>query len=221
MKAPIHILVSDDHSIVRQGLISLLNDQPDMRVVGEANNGRVAVDRALELKPDVVILDIAMPMMNGIEAAKRIKQKLPRTKIIILSMYSHEHYIHELMETGVSGYLLKDVSGRDIINAVHAAMNDATFLSPSISKVLVETYRTPRKATSAEERYKQLSNREREVFQLIAEGHSTRQIADMLCVSISTIKSHRLKIMEKLDLDRPVKLVHLAIQLGLVDPELR
>jgi DNA-binding NarL/FixJ family response regulator len=221
MRNPIQILISDDHTIVRQGLASLLNDQPDMEVVAEAPNGRVAVDKALELKPDVVILDIAMPIMNGIEAAKRIKQKLPRTKIIILSMYSHEHYIHDLMETGVSGYLLKDVSGRDIVSAVHAAMNDETFLSPSISKVLVETYRTPRKATSAEERYKQLSNREREVFQLIAEGHPTRQIADMLCVSISTIKSHRSKIMEKLDLDRPVKLVHLAIQLGLVDPELK
>ena len=221
MRNPIQILISDDHTIVRQGLASLLNDQPDMEVVAEAPNGRVAVDKALELKPDVVILDIAMPIMNGIEAAKRIKQKLPRTKIIILSMYSHEHYIHDLMETGVSGYLLKDVSGRDIVNAVHAAMNDETFLSPSISKVLVETYRTPRKATSVEERYKQLSNREREVFQLIAEGHPTRQIADMLCVSISTIKSHRSKILEKLDLDRPVKLVHLAIQLGLVDPELK
>lgn len=221
MRNPIQILLSDDHTIVRQGLASLLNDQPDMQVVAEAPNGRVAVDKALELKPDVVIMDIAMPIMNGIEAAKRIKQKLPRTKIIILSMYSHEHYIHELMETGVSGYLLKDVSGRDIINAVHAAMNDETFLSPSISKVLVETYRTPRKATVAEERYKQLSTREREVFQLIAEGHATRQIADMLCVSISTVKSHRSKIMEKLDLDRPVKLAHLAIQLGLVDPELK
>lgn len=221
MKTPIHILVSDDHSIVRQGLISLLNDQPDMRVVGEASNGQIAVAKALDLKPDVVILDIAMPKMNGIEAAKRIKRKSPRTKIIILSMYSHEHYIHELMETGISGYLLKDVNGRDIINAIHAAMNNETFLSPSISKVLVETYRSPHKATSAEERYKGLSNREREVFQLIAEGHSTRQIADMLCVSISTIKSHRSKIMEKLDLDRPVKLARLAIQLGLVDPELK
>jgi DNA-binding NarL/FixJ family response regulator len=221
MRNPIRILISDDHTIVRQGLASLLNDQPDMEVVAEAPNGRVAVDKAMELKPDVVILDIAMPMMNGIEAAKRIKQKLARSKIIILSMYSHEHYIHELMETGVSGYLLKDVSGRDIVNAVHAAMNDETFLSPSISKVLVETYRTPRRASSAEERYKQLSNREREVFQLIAEGHPTRQIADMLCVSVSTIKSHRSKIMEKLDLNQPVKLVHLAIQLGLVDPELK
>jgi len=220
-KTPIRVLVTDDHAIVRQGLTSLLNDQADMEVVGEAGNGRVAVEKALELKPDVVILDIAMPMLNGIEAAKRIKQRLPRTKIIILSMYSQEHYIHQLMETGISGYLLKDVHGRDIINAIHAAMNNETFLSPSISKVLVETYRSPRKATSVEEKYNQLSNREREVFQLIAEGHSTRQIAEMLCVSVSTIKSHRSKIMEKLDIDRAFKLIHLAIQMGLVDADLR
>jgi two-component system response regulator NreC len=165
-------------------------------------------------------MDIAMPLLNGIEAAKRIRKQLPNTKVLILSMYSHEHYIHELFETGVSGYLLKDASGRDIIQAIHAAMNDETFLSPSISKVLVDTYRFPRKSSSRAERYNKLSNREREVFQLIAEGHATRNIADMLCVSVSTIKSHRAKIMDKLDADTPVKLVHFAIQLGLVDPDL-
>ncbi|UCH20470.1 MAG: response regulator transcription factor [Deltaproteobacteria bacterium] len=216
----IRIMLADDHTIVRQGLARLLNDQPDLKIVGEAVNGRTAVDKTWELKPDVVIMDIAMPQMNGIEAAKRIKKKLPKTKILILSMYSHEHYIHELFETGVSGYILKDSSGRDIIKAIHAAMNDETFLSPSISKVLVEAYRSPRKSSSSAERFKQLSNREREVFQLIAEGHTTRQIADMLCVSISTVKSHRAKIMEKLGIDTPVKLVHFAIQLGLVDPDL-
>ncbi len=220
MTKPIRILLADDHTIVRQGLASLLNDQPDLQVIGEAVNGRAAVEKALELNPDVVILDIAMPLLNGIEAAKRIKKKLPESKILILSMYSHEHYIHELFETGVSGYLLKDASGRDIIKAIHAAMNNETFLSPSISKVLVERYRSPQRGSSAAEKYKQLTNREREVFQLIAEGHATRQIADMLCVSISTVKSHRAKIMEKLDVDRPFKLVHLAIQLGLVDPDL-
>ena len=123
-----------------------------------------------------------------------------------------DHYIHELFETGVSGYILKDSSGRDIVKAIHAAMNDETFLSPSISKVLVDTYRSPRKSSSGAERYKQLSNREREVFQLIAEGHTTRQIADMLYVSVSTVKSHRAKIMEKLVIDTSVKLVHFAIQ---------
>ncbi len=220
MSDMIRIMIADDHTIVRQGLARLLNDQPDLTVVGQADNGRAAVDKALDLKPDVIIIDIAMPQMNGLEAAKRIRKKLPKTKILILSMYSHEHYIHDLLETGVSGYLLKDSSGRDIINAIHAAMSDETFLSPSISKVLVDTYLSPRKTSSGAERYKQLSNREREVFQLIAEGHSTRQIADMLYVSISTIKSHRAKIMEKLGIESPVKLVHFAIQLGLVDPDL-
>lgn len=213
-------MLADDHTIVRQGLARLLEEQPDLKVVGEATNGRQAVEKAKELKPDIVIMDIAMPRLNGIEASKRIRKHLPDTKILILSMYSHEHYIHELIETGVSGYLLKESSGRDIVKAIHAAMNNETFLSPSISKVLMDTYRSPRKSSPRIERYKQLSNREREVFQLIAEGHSTRQIADLLCVSISTIKSHRANIMEKLAIESPVKLVHFAIQLGLVDPDL-
>lgn len=217
----INILVADDHTIVRQGLARLLEEQPDLKVIGQATNGRRAVDLAKELRPDIVIMDIAMPRMNGIEAAKRISKHLPQTKILILSMYSHEHYIQELLETGVSGYLLKDSSGRDIINAIHAAMKNETFLSPSISKVLVDNYLSPdKKGSSTAERYKTLSNREREVFQLIAEGHTTRQIADILFVSISTVKSHRSKIMEKLKIDSPLKLVHMAIKLGLVDPEL-
>jgi len=217
---PIRILIADDHTIVRQGLARLIEENPGMKVVGEATNGRLAVEQALEIKPEIVVLDIAMPQMNGIEAAKRIRKKLPKTKILILSMYSHEHYIHELLETGISGYLLKDASGRDIIQAIEAAMKDETFLSPSISKKLVDTYLSPQKTSPKAELFKQLSNREREVFQLIAEGHATRDIADMLCVSISTIKSHRANIMEKLNLDSPVKLVHYAIQLGLVDPDL-
>jgi two-component system response regulator NreC len=220
MDRSIRILLAEDHTIVRQGLARLLEDQQDLVVVGEAVNGRLAVEKALALKPDVVILDITMPIMNGIEAAKRIRKLLPGTKILILSMYSQEHYVHELLETGISGYLLKDSSGRDIISAIHAAMKDETFLSPSISKMVVDSYLSPRKGSAREEKYKLLSNREREVFQLIAEGHSTKKIADMLCVSISTIKSHRAKIMEKLGAESPLQLAHIAIQLGLVDPEL-
>ena len=220
MNRPTRILLAEDHTIVRQGLARLLEDQSDLEVVGEASNGRTAVEKALELEPDIIILDITMPLMNGIEAAKRIRKDLPKTKILILSMYSHEHYIHELLETGISGYLLKDSSGRDIIKAIHAAMNDETTLSPSISKKVVESYLSPRKGSPREERYKLLSNREREVFQLIAEGHSTREIADTLYVSVSTVKSHRSKIMEKLAIDNPVQLIHFAIQLGLVDPDL-
>ena len=220
MNKPINILLADDHTIVRQGLARLLEDQTDLRVVGEASDGRMAFEKATALKPDIVIMDIAMPLMNGIEAAKRIRKQLPETKILILSMYSHEHYIHELLETGISGYLLKDSSGRDIINAIQAAMKGETFLSPSISKKVVESYLSPRKSSSMEERYKQLSNREREVFQLIAEGHSTKRIGEMLYVSVRTVKSHKGNIMEKLGISNPIRLVHFAIQLGLVDPDL-
>ena len=220
MNKPIKILLADDHTIVRQGLSRLLEDQTDLRVVGEAIDGRMALEKATELKPDIVIMDIAMPLMNGIEAAKRIRKQLPETKILILSMYSHEHYIHQLLETGISGYLLKDSSGRDIISAIKAAMKGETFLSPSISKKVVESYLSPRKSSSMEERYKQLSNREREVFQLIAEGHSTKRIGEMLYVSVSTVKSHKGNIMEKLGISNPVRLIHFAIQLGLVDPDL-
>jgi DNA-binding NarL/FixJ family response regulator len=220
MNKPIRILLADDHTIVRQGLARLLEDQTDLRVVGEASDGRMAFEKATALKPDIVIMDIAMPLMNGIEAAKRIRKDLPETKILILSMYSHEHYIHELLETGISGYLLKDSSGRDIISAIKAAMKGETFLSPSISKKVVESYLSPRKSSSMEERYKQLSNREREVFQLIAEGHSTKRIGEMLYVSVSTVKSHKGNIMEKLGISNPIRLVHFAIKLGLVDPDL-
>jgi DNA-binding NarL/FixJ family response regulator len=217
----VRILLADDHTIVRQGLARLLEEQANFKVVGEATNGQTAIDQACALKPDIVIMDIAMPRMNGIEAAKRIRKQSPKTKILILSMYSHEHYIHELLETGVSGYLLKDSSGREIIKAIRSAMKNETVLSPSISKVLAEKCLLPnRKSTSLAERYNQLSNREREVLQLIGEGQSTRQIADMLCVSISTIKSHRANIMEKLQLDSRAKLIHLTIQLGLVDPSM-
>lgn len=221
MEKLIKILVVDDHTIVRQGLSRLLEDNLNFRIVGEAVNGRIAIEKAMTLKPDVIIMDIAMPSLNGIEAAKRIRKNLPKTKILILSMYSQENYIHELLEAGISGYLLKDSScGRDIIHAIEAAMRDETYLSPSISKLLVDRYLFFRKSSPKEERFNQLSNREREVLQLIAEGHSTKKIADQLCVSVSTVKTHRMKIMEKLEIDTTTQLIHFAIQLGLIEPEI-
>ena len=220
MEPPIKILIADDHTIVRQGLARLLEDHAEFKVVGEAVNGNMAIEKSLSLKPDVVIMDIAMPLLNGIEAARRIRRQLPQSKIIILSMYAQEHYIHELLEAGISGYLLKESSGRDIINAIQAAMKGETFLSPSISKLLVDRYLSLRKSSPKEERFNQLSNREREIFQLIAEGHPTKKISQMLCISTSTVKTHRQKIMEKLEVDSPAQLVHYAISLGLVEPEL-
>jgi DNA-binding NarL/FixJ family response regulator len=218
MERSIKILLADDHTIVRQGLARLLQDQPGFEVVGEAVNGRTAVEKAVALKPDVVVMDIAMPILNGIEAAKRIRRQLPSAKIVILSMYGHEHHINELLDTGVSGYLLKDSSGRDIVTAIQAAMRGETFLSPAISKILVEKYLSMRTSSPNEERFKQLSNREREVFQLLAERRSTREIAGVLCVSTSTVKSHRARIMEKLGIGTPAQLLYFAIQLGLVEP---
>jgi DNA-binding NarL/FixJ family response regulator len=219
MKKPIRILLADDHTIVRQGLARLLEEQPDLKVVGEAINGQAVIDEAVELVPDIIIMDIAMPLLNGIEAAKRVRRSLPDCKILILSMYSHEHYIHQLLETGISGYLLKDSSGQDIIRAIKAAMNNETFLSPTISQKVEDSHQAPQKRHSREERYQSLSNREREVFQLIAEGFSTKQITETLCISMSTVKSHRAKIMEKLGLGSPVQLGRFAIKLGLVDPD--
>ena len=219
MTSPIRVLIAEDHTIVRQGLARLLSDQHGLEVVGEATNGLRAVAMTESLKPDILIMDIAMPKMNGVEASKKIRKLMPKIKILILSMYSHEHYIHELLGVGVSGYLLKDSDGRDIIKAINDAMKNKTFLSPVISKIMAERDIVPQKGASREDRFKQLTNREREVFQLIAEGHSTRDIAEMLFVSVSTIKTHRAKIMEKLGAKSAVQLAHVAIHLGLVDPE--
>ncbi len=215
----LRVLLADDHTIVRQGMAHLLEQQLDIKVVGEANNGNVAVEMAIDIVPDIVILDIAMPLLNGIEAAKRIRKELPDCKILIVSMYSHEHYIHKLLETGVSGYLLKDSSGVEIIKAIRGAMKNEMVMSPSISKKIEESLLSPYKKYSREERYNNLSNREREVFQLIAEGFTARQITEMLFISISTVKSHRSKIMEKLGVDSPTHLVRIAINLGLVDSD--
>ena len=219
MNRHIRILLADDHTIVRQGMARLLEDQPDFTVIGQATNGQAVVDMALELEPDIIIMDIAMPLLNGIEASKRIRKSLPHCKILILSMYSHEHYIHQLLEAGISGYLLKESSGQEIIQAIRSAMKNKTIMSPTISQKVEDVFLAPQKKLPREKRYENLSNREREVFQLIAEGYSTKDITEMLCISPSTVKTHRAKIMEKLGVTSPVQLGRFAIKLGLVDPD--
>ena len=160
MKKSIKIVLADDHTIVRQGMAKLLDEQSDLQVVGEATNGQAVIDMAIELEPDIIVMDIAMPRLNGIEAAKRVRKALPKCKIIILSMYSHEHYIHQLMETGISGYLLKDSSGQDIIKAIRAALKNKTSMSPVISQKVEDAYLSPQKKMTRERRYESLSNRE-------------------------------------------------------------
>ena len=213
----VKIFLADDHTIVRQGLAKLLEAEPGFEVIGEAEDGREAVNRVQKMLPDVVIMDIAMPMLNGIEATRQIKKILPQIKIIILSMHSHDRYISELIGLGASGYLLKDASGGEIVKAVAAAVKGDVYLSPSISRRVINDYLTLKKTASQEDLYSKLSNREREVFQMIAEGHSTKKIADVLCVSPSTVKTHRANIMDKLQLENISRLIQFAIRLGIVD----
>jgi DNA-binding NarL/FixJ family response regulator len=217
MNKAITIFLADDHTIVRQGLAKLLEGEPDLRVVGEAENGREAVVKVEKLKPDVVLMDIAMPMLNGIEATRQIRKICPRTKVIILSMHSHDRYISELFSLGASGYLLKSSTGTDIINAIHTALKGSTYLSPSISDKVIEDYLSLKKKSHQDDLYNRLSNREREVFQMIAEGRSTKEIADILCLSPSTVKTHRSNIMEKLEMDNISQLIQFAIHLGIVE----
>jgi DNA-binding NarL/FixJ family response regulator len=217
---PVTIVLADDHTIVRQGLVKLLEVEPNFKVVGEAENGRDAVSKVEALMPDVVLMDIAMPMLNGIEATRQIKKIAPQTQVIILSMHSHDRYINELFSLGATGYLLKNSTGSDIINAIHAVVRGNHYLSPSISKLVVQEYISMKKKSTSDDLYGQLSNREREVFQMIAEGRSTREISDVLCISPSTVKTHRTKIMEKLQVENISQLVQFAIRLGIVDIQL-
>jgi DNA-binding NarL/FixJ family response regulator len=213
----ITVFLADDHTIVRQGLAKLLEVEPHFKVVGEAENGRQAVSMVEALKPEIVIMDISMPLLNGIEATRLIKKSCPQTKVIILSMHTHDRYIDELINLGVSGYLLKDSTGADIIQAISAAVKGDTYLSPSISRRVIEDYLYLKKKSPQEDLYGKLSNREREVFQMIAEGHSTKEISDVLFISPSTVKTHRANIMEKLQFVNISQLVQFAIHLGIVD----
>lgn len=215
---PVTILLADDHTIIRQGLGKLLEGEPNLKVVGEARDGREAVSKVEQLKPDIVLMDISMPLLNGIEATRQIKKISRQTKVIILSMHSHDRFVGELLSLGASGYLVKDSTGADIKKAIDAAMKGDTYLSPSISRLLIENYVSLKRAKSTrEELYAKLSDREREVFQMIAEGKSTKEISQILFVSPSTVKTHRSHIMEKLQMDNISHLVQFAIELGIVE----
>jgi len=215
--SPITIVIADDHTIVRQGLKKILKEEKGLKVIGEAKDGREAVAAVQAHGPDIVIMDIAMPELNGIEATRQIKQAKAETKIIILSMHDHSRYIRELLGLGVSGYLLKNAASHDIVKAVISAAKGQTFLSPSISSRVIEDYVELNKKSVEEELYNTLSNREREVFQMVVEGSSTKKIAETLCVSPSTVKSHRSNIIEKLKMDNLSQLIQYAIQLGIID----
>lgn len=212
----IRILICDDHTILRDGIKLLLNSQPDLEVVGEAVDGRDAVEKAHLLKPDVILMDIGMPGLNGLEATKHIRRDEPDARVLVLTMYESDEYIAQMLEAGAVGYVLKKVAGSELVYAIHSIFQGGTFLYPSITKRLVEDYL--RRVEQGEERdsFSSLTDREREVLQLIAEGHTNKEIADLLSLSSRTVQNHRAHIMEKLGMHDRGELIKYAIQKGII-----
>jgi len=212
----LRILLADDHTLVRQGLRKILEDVSDWEVVGEASTGREAVRLALEKKPDVAIVDIGMPQLGGIEAARQITRRAPAVRVLILSMHSDEAYVTQALQAGAKGYLLKDSADTDLIRAVTVVSQDKPFFSPAVAEVMLDDYLRHLAERGITDRYDALSEREREIFQLIAEGRPNKEIAELLFVSPSTVETHRAHILEKLDLHSAAELVLYAVQKGVI-----
>jgi two-component system, NarL family, response regulator NreC len=210
----LRILLADDHTVVRQGLRKVLEERPDWEVVAEAGDGREAVRQAESIKPDVAILDVAMPLLNGIEATRQIARRVPSTRILVLSMHADEAYVAQTLQAGATGYLLKDSADVDLIHAVAAVADGKSFFSPAIARVMLDGYVKGDKPFT--DRYESLSEREREIFQLIAEAKTNKEIASLLYVSPSTVETHRAHIMEKLDLHSAAEIVLYAVRRGVI-----
>jgi two-component system response regulator NreC len=212
----VRILIVDDHTLVRQGLRKILETHAGWEVVGEAGDGRTAINMAVELKPDVVLMDIAMPRLNGVEAIQQITRKAQGTHVLALSMYSDEAYVTRAVRAGALGYLLKDSADEDLVRAVTAVSQGKSFFNPSIAKIILDDYNRQLQQPGVTDRFETLSEREREVFQLVAEGHSSKEVADLLSISPATVETHRAHIMDKLDLHSTAELVLCAARRGIV-----
>lgn len=218
---PVKVILVDDHSLVRAGIRSLLLNIPGVEVIGEADNGRDAIKLIDEMSPDLVLLDIAMPELNGLEVVARLSKEFSDTKVIILSMHTNEEYVVQALRSGASGYLLKDAAPNELEIAVNAVMRGETYLSPAISKHVVDNYLkrisnvSPDKDLSPDI-FTQLTSRQREILQLIAEGNSTKEIANKLNVSIKTVETHRMQLMDRIGIHDVAGLVRYAIRVGII-----
>jgi len=217
MANKIRILVVDDHAIMRDGVRALLSLQDDIEIVGEAADGREALTQALELRPDVVLMDIAMPGLDGLEATRRIARKLPATKVLVLTQHDNREYVLTAIKAGASGYVPKRALGSELVTAVHAVHRGDSFLYPSVASVLIEGYR--RGDNNIDAGFSGLTAREREILKLIAEGHTSREIGEILEISLKTVQGHRTRIMSKLDLHNRTELIKYAMRKDLVSLE--
>lgn len=210
------VLLADDHVLIRAGLRMVVDAQPDLMVVGEAGDGREAIAMAESLKPDVVVMDIGMPTLNGIEAAHQVREKLPGTQIVMLSMHSDEGYVLRALKAGAKAYLLKDSAETDLARAIRATADGKSFFSPAVGRVLLEDYVRKLQRTGGEDSYDLLSPREREVLQLVAEGKSSKEIANLLNLSVYTVETHRARVMQKLNLRGIPELILYAVRKGII-----
>jgi two-component system response regulator NreC len=213
---PVRIMLADDHAILRTGLRLMLSNVPNLEVVGEATNGREAVAKAEELKPDVVIMDITMPEMNGIEATTELKRRLPRTKVLFLTMHENEELLFRTVQAGGSGYVLKKSADKELVEAIYQVTRGETFLRPDLAKQVVQDYLNRVDSGEESESYEDLTEREREVLQLLAMGMTNQQVADKLVLSVRTVETHRARIMDKLGIKGRAALVAYAKRRGLV-----
>jgi DNA-binding NarL/FixJ family response regulator len=214
----ITVLLADDHTLMRQGVRALLQDQSDIEIVGEAGTGREAVEQAMALKPDVVVMDVAMPLLNGLEATRRILKQNPSCRVLILSTYSDDEYVHQLTEAGAAGYLLKDAAVTDLVKAIRKAHQGRSYFSPAIAKRLMDQFRERFvRGVPVKKRTDALTPRETEVLQLIAEGKANKQIAAELGLGVKTIEHHRQQLMKKLNIHEIANLTRYAISKGIVE----
>ncbi len=216
----IKILLADDHRILREGIRLMIDTQLDMEVVGQAEDGLAVIKLALELKPDVIVMDINMPLLNGIEASRRIIKELPQMKIIALSMYSNKWFVRQILQSGVQGYLLKDCAKEELLQGIRTVFNGQLYLTQSINDFLIKDHITYLKKTDAS-LFSSLTSRECQIVQLIAEGKSTKDVASTLSISTKTVETRRQQIMQKLGIFSVAELTRYAIQEGLVQPDYR